>query len=195
MQPLFLGITKYVYFELFIALGLGIVGLPIPDETLMAFAGFLVYQGKLDYLVTIGVAFSGTSCGITIGYGLGRAFGHPSVRKYAAKMRMSADDIRTAERLYNKYGKVVLFFGYFLPAVRHLTAVFAGAALMPYRTFALFAYAGGFVWTAILVSLGFFLGERWHQVSLYSNRFMIPLMLLAVIAFLIGAYWKKTRRG
>jgi membrane protein DedA with SNARE-associated domain len=190
MHSLLLSITKYSYFEIFIALGLGIVGLPVPDETLMAYAGFLVFQGKLNYLYTILVAFTGTSCGITIGYVLGRTFGNPFIKRYAAKMHVNPDDIQNAEKFYNRYGKFALFVGYFIPGVRHLTAIFAGTSLMPYRTFALFAYLGGFFWTITLVSLGYFLGEKWRHVYMYSHRFIIPLVLLSIVVLIIGTYWK-----
>jgi membrane protein DedA with SNARE-associated domain len=190
MHSLLLSITKYSYFEIFIALGLGIVGLPVPDETLMAYAGFLVFQGKLNYLYTILVAFAGTSCGITIGYVLGRTFGNPFIKRYAAKMHVNPDDIQNAEKFYNRYGKFALFVGYFIPGVRHLTAIFAGTSLMPYRTFALFAYLGGFFWTITLVSLGYFLGEKWRHVYMYSHRFIIPLVLLSIVVLIIGTYWK-----
>jgi membrane protein DedA with SNARE-associated domain len=193
MHFLLLSITKYSYLEIFIALGLGIVGLPIPDETLMAYAGFLVFQGKLNYLYTILVAFMGTSCGITIGYFLGRTFGNPFIKRYAAKMHVNPDDIQDAEKFYNQYGKFALFIGYFIPGVRHLTAIFAGTSLMPYRTFALFAYTGGFFWTITLVSLGYFLGEKWRHVYMYSHRFIIPLVLLSIIVLIIGIYWNTVK--
>jgi len=193
MHSLLLSITKYSYFEIFIALGLGIVGLPIPDETLMAFAGFLVFQGKLNYLYTLMAAFMGTSCGITIGYVLGKTFGNPLIKRYASKMRVNPDHIQDAENFFNRYGKFALFIGYFIPGVRHLTAIFAGASLMPYRTFALFAYTGGFLWTITLVSLGYFLSENWRHVYMYSHRFIIPLALLSIIVLLIGIYWKTVK--
>jgi membrane protein DedA with SNARE-associated domain len=193
MQSLLLSITKYSYSEIFIALGLGIVGLPVPDETLMAYAGFLVFQGKLNYLYTILVAFAGTSYGVTIGYVLGKTFGNPLIKKYASKMHVNQDDIRHAENFYNRYGKFALFIGYFIPGVRHMTAIFAGTSLMPYSTFALFAYAGGFLWTITMVSLGYFLGEKWHHVYMYSHRFIIPLVLLSIIVLLIVIYWNTVK--
>jgi membrane protein DedA with SNARE-associated domain len=193
MHSLLLSITKYSYFGIFIALGLGIVGLPVPDETLMAYAGFLVFQGKLNYLYTILVAFTGTSCGITIGYVLGKTFGNPFIKKYASKMHMNPEDIQRAENYYNRYGKFALFIGYFMPGVRHLTAIFAGTSLMPYRTFALFAYTGGLLWTITLVSLGYFLGEKWHHVYMYLHRFIIPLVLLSIIVLIIGIYWNTVK--
>ncbi len=193
MHSLLLSITKYSYFEIFIALGLGIVGLPMPDETLMAYAGFLIFQGKLNYLYTILVAFAGTSCGITIGYVLGKTFGNPFIKKYASKMHVNPDDIQKAEKFYNRHGKFALFIGYFIPGVRHMTAIFAGTSLMPYRTFALFAYTGGFLWTITMVSLGYFLGEKWHYVYMYSHRFIIPLVLLSIIVLIISIYWNTAK--
>jgi membrane protein DedA with SNARE-associated domain len=193
MHPLLFSITQYSYFGIFIALGLGIVGLPVPDETLMAYAGFLVFNGKLNYFYTIMVSFMGTSCGITLGYFLGRSFGNPFIRRYASKMHVNQDDIQDAENLYNKYGKFALFIGYFIPGIRHLTAIFAGVSLMPYRTFALFAYTGGFLWTITLVSFGYFLGEKWHYVYMYSHRFIIPLVLLSIVVLIIGIYWKTVK--
>jgi membrane protein DedA with SNARE-associated domain len=193
MHPLLFSITQYSYFGIFIALGLGIVGLPIPDETLMAYAGFLVFSGKLNYIYTITVAYMGTSCGITIGYFLGRRFGNPFIKRYASKMHVNPDDIQDAENFYNRYGKFALFIGYFIPGIRHLTAIFAGISLMPYRTFAMFAYTGGFVWTITLVSLGYFLGEKWRHVYMYSHRFIIPLVLFSIVVLIIGIYWKTMK--
>jgi membrane protein DedA with SNARE-associated domain len=194
MHSLLLSITKYSYFEIFIALGLGIVGLPVPDETVMAYSGFLVYQGKLNYLYTILVAFAGTSCGITIGYVLGKTFGNPFIKRYASKIHVNPADIQNAENFYNRYGKFALFIGYFIPGVRHMTAIFAGASLMPYLTFALFAYAGGFLWTITMVSLGYFLGKKWHYVYMYSHRFIIPVVLVSIVVLGIAIYWKNVGR-
>jgi membrane protein DedA with SNARE-associated domain len=194
MHLLFLSITKYSYFEIFIALGLGIIGLPIPDETLMAYAGFLVFQGKLNYLYTIMVAFMGSSCGITIGYVLGKTFGNQLIKRYASKMHVNSDEIQDAENFYNRYGKFALFIGYFVPGVRHLTAIIAGASRMPYRTFALFAYTGGFLWTITLVSIGYFLGEQWRHVYMYSHRYIIPVVLVSIVVLGIAIYWKNIGR-
>lgn len=195
MHSLLLGIAKYSYAGIFIALGLGIAGLPIPDEALMAYAGFLVSQGKLSYFYTIMVAFLGTSCGVTIGYALGRTLGNPFIKKYALKIRINPDDIQNAEKFYNQYGRYALFIGYFIPGVRHLTAISAGTSLMPYSIFALFAYTGGLIWTIALVSLGYVLGEKWHQVYMYTHRFIIPLVLVIMIIFMIYFYWKRLKAG
>jgi membrane protein DedA with SNARE-associated domain len=61
---------------------------------------------------------------------------------------------------------------------------------MPYPLFAVFAYSGAALWTIVFMNLGFFLGERWHSVSAYSNRYIIPFMLLVAIFLAMGVYWR-----
>ncbi len=190
MHSLLLHIAQYSYWGIFFSLGLGILGLPIPDETLMAFVGFLVFQGKLNYSLAIIVAFIGSSCGITVGYLIGRLADKLFFKKYSEKMHINPEHFRRAEQFYRRYGKSALFIGYFIPGVRHLTAILAGASRMPYPVFALFAYAGGFLWTVTLINMGYFLGDSWHRFSGYSNRFIIPLAATALVAAFIAIYFK-----
>ena len=192
MHALLLTITKYSYFGIFVALGLGILGFPLPDETLIAFVGFLVYEGKLNYLYAFAVCFIGSSSGVTLGYILGRTFGNRLIKRYSTRLNVSPDHIQNAKKFYVRYGKFALFVGYFIPGVRHLTAIFAGSSIMPYPAFAAFAYSGAALWTIVFMNLGFFLGEKWHRVSAYSNRYIIPFVLVVTIFLIIAIYWKGT---
>jgi membrane protein DedA with SNARE-associated domain len=192
MYALLLNIAKYSYWGIFVALGLGILGFPVPDETLIAFVGFLVYEGKLNYLYAFAVCFTGTSLGITIGYIFGKTFGNRLIKRYSARLKVNPDHIQNAKKFYVRYGKFALFIGYFIPGVRHLTAIFAGSSIMPYPVFAAFAYSGAALWTIIFMNLGFFLGEKWHRVSAYSNRYIIPFVLVVTIFLIIAIYWKAT---
>ena len=108
-------------------------------------------------------------------------------------MIVNPDDIQKAVNFYNRYGKHALFIGYFIPGVRHLTAIIAGTSLMPYRIFALFAYPGGFLWTITLVGIGYFLGEKWHHVYMYSHRFIILAVFLSVAFILIRIYLNASK--
>ena len=52
-------VTEYGYIGIFSLLTLGIIGAPIPDEGLLAFAGYLVYKGQLQLFPTMATAFLG----------------------------------------------------------------------------------------------------------------------------------------
>ena len=187
-------LIKYSYLGIFAALGLGILGLPIPDETLMALAGFLVFKGTLSYPQAVMAAFTGTICGISIGYLLGRNFGYPFLEKYSAKMRINPEHLHKAEEWYSKYGKFALFIGYFIPGVRHLTAIFAGIAGMPYKVFALYAFPGGLLWTVTFVTMGYYLGEKWKHIYSYSYRYVLPFAILAIVIYFMINFLKTDNR-
>ena len=61
----------------------------------------------------------------------------------------------------------------------------------PYRQFALFAYAGAFLWTMTFLVLGYFLGHEWYLVAHFSNHIFIPLIILSVLILFSIVYLKK----
>ena len=65
----------YGNWALFILLALGIIALPVPEESLMILAGLLIYNGKLNAVPTFFASFGGSVCGITVSYLLGIALG------------------------------------------------------------------------------------------------------------------------
>jgi membrane protein DedA with SNARE-associated domain len=194
MQCILPFLIKYSYIGIFAALGLGILGLPIPDETIMALAGFLASKGHLSYQYAVIASFAGTICGISIGYFIGRRLGRPFLEKYAAKMRINSEHLGKAEEWYDKYGKFSVFIGYFIPGVRHLTAIFAGIAGMPYRVFALHAFAGGLLWTVTFVTMGYYLGEKWKHVYTYSYRYILPFTIMAIVIYFLIIFLRTDNR-
>ncbi|PKN53308.1 MAG: DedA family protein [Deltaproteobacteria bacterium HGW-Deltaproteobacteria-13] len=195
MHSLLPYIAQYSYWGIFFSLGLGILGLPIPDETLMVFAGFQIFQGHLNYPLAVVIAFLGTSCGITSGYFIGRLSDKFLLKKYSDKLHINPEHFENAEQFYRNYGKSALLIGYFIPGVRHLTAIFAGISRMPYRTFAVYAYTGGFFWTILFINLGYFLGDGWHRFDHYSNRFIIPLAAVALVVTIVVMYLKQNKKN
>jgi len=183
-------ITRYGYVAIFLLLVFGIIGLPIPDETMMTFAGYLVYKGKLSYLVTLLVAFSGSACGITAIFLLGRGVGLPLIRKYGRYLHFTEHNLARVHEWFERIGHWTLTFGYFIPGVRHFTAYVAGTAYMPYREFAAYAYSGALLWAFTFISLGYFFGEQWQWIL---ERLHGPLLYAGIgIACVIGLYttWK-----
>ena len=188
--PLLLKIAGYSYPGIFAALCLGVLGLPIPDETIVAFVGFLAFKGTLSLLPAAAAVYAGTICGITVGYLLGRFLGSPFLEMYAARLHISRENLEKARAFYVRYGKFALFVGYFIPVVRHLTAIFAGISLMPYRTFATAAYSGGLLWTATFLSAGYLFADKWSGISAYSMQYILPAALF-IFAILVAIRWKK----
>ena len=115
-------VIEYGYLVIFSVLALGIIGAPIPDEALLAFAGYLVYNGQLQLVPTVVTAFLGSVCGITLSYGLGRTIGNYLITKFGPAVQITGDKVIYVQTWFERVGKWGLLFGYYLPGVRHLIA-------------------------------------------------------------------------
>ena len=185
-------IGQYGYAGIFSLLILGIVGLPVPDEWLLTFSGFLVFKRTLLFVPTFAAAFCGSACGITVSYTLGRIFDTYVLVKYGSYIHMTPDRLARVHSWFERRGRWTLLVGYFVPGVRHLTGYIAGASELSFSNFALFAYSGAFCWVAVFITLGYFLGEEWNRVveSLDKAKFLI-IGLAAVAGIAWFAYLRR----
>lgn len=142
---------------LFFMLVLGIVGLPIPDETLLTLTGWLMASGKLAIVSTAIFAITGSICGITLSYWLGRSTGSWFLKRYGSKLRITETRLQRVNNWYHRFGKWILLVGYFIPVVRHLAGYVSGSFNLSIREFMIFAYIGALIWSITFLCLGYFL--------------------------------------
>jgi len=184
-------LAQYGSGVLFCAQMFGIFGLPIPDELLLTVAGALVRQGQLNVVPTIAAAICGCICGITLSYVLGRTVGLATLRRV---VHVSDAAFDRAHHWFERFGGLLLMFGYFIPGVRHCTAIAAGSAPLEYRTFAAFAYTGAVLWCLVFILLGYYAGSQWrmvlHTVQHAGPRVIVPLAIATALVF-----WIRARRA
>ena len=189
-------VSQYGDFALFFLLVVGIIGLPVPDETLLTFAGYLIFKGHLHFPTTLAAAFAGSVCGITGSYLIGRTGGLYVICKYGPYVHFTPERLEYMHAWFERFGRWGLFFGYFIPGVRHFTAIVAGTSALEYPVFALFAYSGGLVWVSTFLTLGYFLGEEWQRMGGRIQQWGEEIAIVVVALALIGLgirYWLKRR--
>ncbi len=184
-------ISHYGYPAIFALLMLGIVGLPVPDETLLTFTGYLIFTHHFNLAPAFVTVLVGTICGITLSYTLGRTFGLALIHRFGKYIHLTEERLAKAHLFFERAGHWSLTFGYFVPGVRHLTAYAAGVSYVQPHIFALFAYLGAFLWATTFVTLGYILGDRWQVVSAQIHHHLTIACL--VIGGLVVLYlvWRK----
>ncbi len=186
-------ISQYGYPAIFCLLMLGIVGLPVPDETLITFTGYLIFSGHLRLLPAAVSVLLGTMCGITLSYVLGRTFGLALIHRFGKYIHLTEERLAKAHAFFERAGHWSLTFGYFVPGVRHFTAYAAGVSGLEPHIFAMFAYLGALLWAATFLSLGYFLGERWQAVSAQIHHQLV-IVFGVIVALAVGyLLWRKLR--
>jgi membrane protein DedA with SNARE-associated domain len=158
-------VATYGYLAIFGLLTLGIVGLPIPDETLLTGCGFLIFRGQLHLIPAFASALAGSMCGITCSYIIGRTVGWKFLHSRAGRLLHVRDEqIHRVHDWFNRIGHWALLIGYFIPGVRHFTAIVAGTSKLEYHGFAVFAYSGALLWVSTFLFIGYHFGEHWEQI-------------------------------
>ena len=195
LEQLPLWISTYGYIAIFFLLMLGIVGLPVPDETLLTLVGYLILKNDLRFAPAFVTALAGSVCGITISYFIGRTGGTFLVKKYGAMLHVTDARLAYVRQWFNRFGKWSLMIGYFIPGVRHMIAFTAGTAGFPRSTFMTFAYTGAFIWSAVFITAGYTIGREWRQWSETMHRFLIlATIVIAVMVALCLIYHKWCNR-
>jgi membrane protein DedA with SNARE-associated domain len=192
MHSLFAWLSEWGPFGLFGLLVFGIVGLPIPDETLLVFSGYLTAEGQMRTVPTFLAAYGGALCGISISYLLGRTAGHAIVLRYGGWFHLTPARLQQVHRWFQRTGNWLLTIGYFIPGVRHFTALVAGMSELEYLTFAAYAYPGGIFWATVFLVLGRIVGRNWEAAVALVHRYTVAVALGAAVLVLL-VWWLRRR--
>ncbi len=171
------------------------MALPIPIEALMGYAGFLAYQGQLNWVGSVLSASLGCLVGMMIAYWIGAKLGMPFFEKYGSKIHLGPERLNSTSNWFKKYGNKLLIVALFIPGVRHITGYFSGITRLPFIIFSTFSAIGSLVWVSTFILLGKMLGPNWkvfHEiVKKYLILGSIILAVLLVIFYLVKKFQKE----
>lgn len=186
-----LGVGLAVLLETFIP--------PIPSEAVLPGAGFLAYDGRMNFWWAWALATLGALVGAWIWYWIGAAIGRTRTRALVGKVPlMDTDDFDKAEAFFLKWGGAAVFFGRCVPLVRSFISIPAGIERMGFLRFTLYTLAGSGIWNGIWIGLGFAFGpairpvlEQWSGVL--SNAVVVVILAL-VLWFVVARILRRRRR-
>ncbi|OQR53942.1 DedA family protein [Bacillus sp. CDB3] len=185
-------IEQYGYWALFFCLWLGIVGMPIPDEMIVMSGGFVSSLGILNVIPAFVLTYLGVVSGLSLGYILGKVFGTKVLDKLMKKKK--AKYLLKSQQMVGKYGHYALVTSYFIPVVRHIVPYLVGMNNMSFKTYALYSYTTGFVWTLVYFVLGSLFGQ--HIESIVAVAIKYGAYFGGIVFVVVsGAYLYKQRRN
>ncbi|MEH7246854.1 DedA family protein [Neobacillus niacini] len=178
---------QHSYLVLFLGIFLELLALPISGEFLMSYAGYFVFQGKMNYLLALLTVFISGGAGITVTYWIGKAGGYKLIEKYGKYIHLGPERYNKTAAWFERSGSKLLIFAYFIPGVRHFTGYVSGISRMPFRKFIIPAYTGSFLWGFCFITLGKVLGPRWEVFHQAARRYFI--IFIIVMAILLVGYF------
>ncbi|WP_026574140.1 VTT domain-containing protein [Bacillus sp. UNC438CL73TsuS30] len=178
---------QHSYLILFIGIFLELMALPISGELLMSYAGYFVFQGKMNYVLALLTVFLSGGLGITVTYWIGKAGGYKLIERYGKYIHLGPERYKKIAAWFERSGSKLLVFAYFIPGIRHFTGYISGISRMPFRKFIIPAYAGAFLWGACFITLGKVLGPQWESFHQAASKYLI--IFIIVLAVLLAGYF------
>lgn len=186
-----LGVGLAVFLETFIP--------PIPSEALLPGAGFLAYEGRLNFWLAWLMATLGALVGAWVWYAIGAAFGRDRTRRVVGRIPlMDHDDFDRAESFFARWGGTAVLVGRCVPLVRSFISLPAGIERMSIVKFSLYTLLGSGVWNALWIGLGYAFGpaikpvlEQWSGVL---SDAVIVIVVALLLWFVIARLVRNARR-
>ena len=175
---------------------------PVPSELVMAPAGYLAAQGKLDPWLVVLAGTAGSVLGALANYWVAATLGESVLRRYGRFVLISQSALDRSERFFRRHGEIGTFLGRFVPVVRHLISIPAGLARMSLKRFALFTALGAGAWCAILTWIGWVVGQHAAALDAATDELIraqahhwLVYRVLPALVVILGGYLLWRRRS
>jgi membrane protein DedA with SNARE-associated domain len=139
------------------------VGFVLPGETVAVLSGVAAKLGHVSLVGCIAVAIIAAVVGDTVGYEIGKHLGARVLRLQFLQDRR--ERIEKAQDFLARRGGSAVFLGRWIAFFRAVMPALAGTARMPYRKFVVWNAAGGIVWGATVVLLGYAAGASYKALE------------------------------
>jgi membrane protein DedA with SNARE-associated domain len=159
------------------------VGIPVPGETILVAAA--IYAGTTHHLsiaAVIGAAIAGAIVGNVIAFSIGRAYGYRLLRRYGRYIHLDETRIKIGEYLFLRHGGKVVFFARFVPVLRSVAALLAGANRMSWRSFMVANVTGAVVWVGIDCIGAYLLGEELTKLAAPVGIALVAIVVAIIVA-------------
>lgn len=177
-------IAHWGYLAIFAFVVLGNLGVPIPENSVLWIAGYLVWKGRLSLPLVLLVGIVAAVAGDNLGYWIGRRYGQPAVERHGRRLYLTPERLETMRRFVHRYGPVGVFLARFVIGLRFMAGPLAGSMGLPPLAFVLANVLGALVYVPVTVGEGYAVGygfRRYVRGFLLGEDQLEKVLLLGVI--------------
>jgi membrane protein DedA with SNARE-associated domain len=141
-----------------------------------------------------GVVFLQAMIGASINYFVSMTVGRAVVERICGYFLIKPERLDATYRYFARHGEISTFIGRLLPGLRHFISIPAGLARMNYARFAAYTTLGAALWSAVLVGVGYWIGENEHLWRPMLQK--ATLWMFGGVGILVALYvWRHRRQG
>ena len=181
------GVTLIVFVET------GALCFFLPGDSLLVTAGLLAAQPtfKLNVWILGALVSAAALIGPLVSYEIGRALG-PRLFTRDNSFWFNKKHLKAAHEFYERHGGKTIVLARFVPIIRTIAPVVAGAAAMRYSTFFWYNVFGGLGWVWSMLLIGYFLGQLIPGLDKHIELMAIVIIVLSLLPAVW--HWYKERQ-
>ena len=184
-------LRAYGYPALAVLIALECLGLPLPGETLLIGGALVaIHTQHINIHLVVVSATIGAIVGQLGGYLIGYTLGYRMLRRYGARVGLTASRLALGRLLFRRHGVKVLVVSRFVALLRQLAGLLAGATRMPWPRFMAGNVVGSVLWAAGYGYGAAALGDTLKHVA---GPVALLLGAVVVIAVVVGVLWVRRR--
>jgi membrane protein DedA with SNARE-associated domain len=179
-------ISIYGVWLIAVFIALESVGIPLPAEAALIAGGFFAARThSIDIWVLIAGGTLAAILGEIVGFWIGRRFGYRLLKRYGARLGLTEERMRIGQWLFVRYGGRFVFIARFLPFLRNMAAVLAGANSMAQPSFYVASGTAAVAWIMCYGLAAYSFGEAFS--SLASPAAVVLGLAAALIVLAVPA--------
>ena len=188
-------IPHYGYVFVFIVVFFNNLGFPLPGETILLGAGFVLGKTGEPLWQPIAAGALASFLGGICAFGMGRRLGHGRLEK-VRWLHLKQKTLKWPEHFFKRHGAKTVFIARFIflfpPVVANLLA---GLSKMSWRTYLFYNVTGSAAYTTTYILIGYFFGKKWKLLETWLGPAALYLTLAGMILIILGVIFRHTVSG
>jgi membrane protein DedA with SNARE-associated domain len=162
--------------------------IPFPSEIVLVPAGYLASKGDMNISLILFASLLGSLSGALINYFGALYLGRKFLITYGKYILVSEETLNKMESFFKAHGAISTFTGRLIPGIRQLISIPAGLSKMNLKVFIFYTSLGALIWSIILVSLGYIIGENNELIQQYLSEIVSITLVIVFIITVIYIY-------
>jgi membrane protein DedA with SNARE-associated domain len=187
-------LEEFTYAGIFIALFLGGIGVPLPEEVPVLTAGVLAHEGVVRWWLALPVCLVGVLSGDVVLYWVGRHWGERVLGWRIVRRILSREREETLKEGYRRHGVKIVFTARHVMGLRAAAFLTAGIARVPFPRFLAADALASMVGVPISFGLAFFFTDQLEQIMTdvhRAERWALLLLFVAVAVWITVLVWRQ----
>ena len=152
----------------------------------MLVSGFLFRLGQLSFLPMYIALVLGDFTADMGWYCLGRFGTRAAIFKYGHIINLTPEALEKVQNRFKKYHQKILIISKLTMGLGFAAVILvvAGIFKVPFKNYVILNLVGGFIWTAFLITVGYFFGNVYSLIS-GPEKIIFACFVLAVVIFVL----------